>query len=92
MGWIRKGYETKVIEICTISLSIGKYYQDEVACNAIEMDACQILLGRTWQFEKGHITKREKEHLLFPVEKQENSSSAPNKRNLKKQLVEVTQL
>lgn len=65
MGWIRKGYETKVIEICTISLSIGKYYQDEVACNAIEMDACQILLGRTWQFEKDTLQKGKKNTYYF---------------------------
>ena len=30
------------------SISIGKY-QDEVYCDVVDMDACQLLFGRPWQ-------------------------------------------
>ncbi|KAL5577095.1 hypothetical protein UlMin_018794 [Ulmus minor] len=50
LGWIKKGFENKVGEVCVVPLSIGKIYVDEVTCNVIDMDACHILLGKPWQF------------------------------------------
>ena len=51
LGWIKKGYESKVGEVCVVPLSIGKIYVDEVTCDVIDMDACHILLGRPWKFD-----------------------------------------
>lgn len=31
IGWIKRGTKTKVQELCKVSLSIGKFYQDEVS-------------------------------------------------------------
>nr|KYP40969.1 hypothetical protein KK1_037684 [Cajanus cajan] len=34
-----------------VKLSIGKY-EDEVLCDVVPMEACHILLGRPWKFDK----------------------------------------
>jgi len=34
-----------------IELSIGNY-KEKVLCDIVSMDACHILLGRPWQFDK----------------------------------------
>ena len=46
VGWIKSGVETKMTKICKVPFSIGKLYQDEIWCDVLEMDACQILFGR----------------------------------------------
>ena len=37
-------------EGCKVSFSIGKY-SDEVYCDIVDMDACNLLFGRPWQFD-----------------------------------------
>jgi hypothetical protein len=51
--WIRKveGAADVVNEVCRVPLSIGKNYQDEIVCDVVVMDACQIFLGRPWQYD-----------------------------------------
>ena len=39
----------KVTNLCHVPNSIGKFYQDYVACDVVGMDACYILLRRPWQ-------------------------------------------
>nr|GMD17898.1 transposon Ty3-I Gag-Pol polyprotein [Ipomoea batatas] len=51
LGWIKDGPSVTVSEVCLVPVSIGKSYEDVVACEVIEMDACHILLGRPWQFD-----------------------------------------
>ncbi|KAK0587460.1 hypothetical protein LWI29_023138 [Acer saccharum] len=51
IGWIKKGIESNVQEICRVSFSIGKHYQDEIVCDVVDMDACHLLLGRPWQYD-----------------------------------------
>nr|XP_034910700.1 uncharacterized protein LOC118046045 [Populus alba] len=53
LRWIRKveGAVDVVNEVCRVPLSIGKIYQDEIVCDVVVMDACQILLGRPWQYD-----------------------------------------
>ena len=48
VSWIKKGGEATVSEVCTISLSIGQHYKDQIICDVLDMDACHILLGRPW--------------------------------------------
>ncbi|XP_039120519.1 uncharacterized protein LOC120256922 [Dioscorea cayenensis subsp. rotundata] len=50
IGWIKSMGEIKVTEQCEIEFSIGKY-KDKVVCDVVDMDACQIMLGRPWQFD-----------------------------------------
>ncbi|XP_020266279.1 uncharacterized protein LOC109841747 [Asparagus officinalis] len=51
IGWIRKGNDVQVDEVCRVSFSIGRTYVDEALCDVVEMDACHMLLGRPWQFD-----------------------------------------
>lgn len=37
---MKKENETRVYEICKVTLSIEKYYQDEVIFEIIDMDVC----------------------------------------------------
>ncbi|GKB83406.1 gag-pol polyprotein [Tanacetum coccineum] len=42
----------KVSKRCLVKFSIGKKYSDEVWCDVVPMDACHVLLGRPWQFDR----------------------------------------
>ena len=52
LQWLNKGSEVKVTKQCLVSFSIGQKYQDEVWCDVIPMDACHLLLGRPWQYDR----------------------------------------
>ncbi|KAK2366851.1 hypothetical protein QL285_080187 [Trifolium repens] len=49
---IKKGSEVKVTKHYLVSFSIGQKYQDKVWCDVIPMDACHLLLGRHWQYDR----------------------------------------
>uniref|UniRef100_A0A0D2ZYM3 Uncharacterized protein n=1 Tax=Brassica oleracea var. oleracea TaxID=109376 RepID=A0A0D2ZYM3_BRAOL len=51
LEWLNEIGEQYVKEQVTVPLSIGRY-EDEVVCNVLPMDACHVLLGRPWQFDK----------------------------------------
>ena len=40
-----------MLKVCKVPLLIGKYYKDEIICNMVDMDACHILLGRSWRYD-----------------------------------------
>lgn len=42
--------KTCVIEMCHVPFSIEKIYKSNVVSNIVDMDACHLLLGRSWQF------------------------------------------
>ncbi|TYK23145.1 hypothetical protein E5676_scaffold142G001540 [Cucumis melo var. makuwa] len=42
IGWVKKGGETTISEICTIPFSIRNGYKDQIVCDVIEMDAQQL--------------------------------------------------
>ena len=37
-------------EVCRVLFSIEKIYKSDVVCDVVDMDACHLLLRRTWQF------------------------------------------
>ncbi|XP_056176570.1 uncharacterized protein LOC130140664 [Syzygium oleosum] len=51
IGWIHKGPELKVTQICHLPISIGKTYKYMIIYDVVEMDACHILLGWPWQYD-----------------------------------------
>ena len=44
--------EASVLKRALVSFSIGPKYKDEVWCDVVDMDACHLLLGRPWQYER----------------------------------------
>jgi len=50
--WLNQGKGLQVNSRCLISFSIGKNYQDELWFDVIPMDACHLLLGRPWLFDR----------------------------------------
>ena len=52
IAWFKKGNKIIVNKRCLIKFSIGKTYKDEFWCDVITMDACHLLLGRSWKYDK----------------------------------------
>ena len=50
--WLNQGKGLQVNSRCLIPFTIGKNYQDELWCDIIPMDACHVLLGRPWLFDR----------------------------------------
>ncbi|GJU63817.1 zinc finger, CCHC-type containing protein [Tanacetum coccineum] len=53
--WLNQGKGIRVSHRVLLSFSIGKSYNDELWCDVIPMDACHVLLGRPWQFDRRAI-------------------------------------
>lgn len=51
IGWIKKGGDSQITEICSVPLFIGGSYKDQIVCDVLDMDVCHILLGRPWQYD-----------------------------------------
>ncbi|XP_021716716.1 uncharacterized protein LOC110684585 [Chenopodium quinoa] len=49
--WLNNSSDVKVTKQALISFSIGKFH-DKVLCDVCPMDACHILLGRPWQYDR----------------------------------------
>ncbi|XP_074304655.1 uncharacterized protein LOC141639422 [Silene latifolia] len=50
------GSSVRVTQQVRVGIAMGSY-EDEVLCDVIPMDACHILLGRPWQFDRDVIHK-----------------------------------
>jgi hypothetical protein len=53
LEWLKKGNEVIVSKRCLVSFSIGSRYKDKMWCDIVAMDACHLLLGRPWQYDRG---------------------------------------
>ncbi|XP_074297562.1 uncharacterized protein LOC141628302 [Silene latifolia] len=51
LHWLDKGSSVNVTKQARVNLTMGSYV-DEILCDVIPMDACHILLGRPWQFDR----------------------------------------
>ena len=75
-AWLHKFHHVLVNEQFQVEFQIGNY-KDAVRCDIIEMDACHVLLGRPWKFDREavHEGKRNvysfemngKKHSLHPI-------------------------
>nr|GEV47197.1 hypothetical protein [Tanacetum cinerariifolium] len=52
LTWLKKGNVVRVTQWCLVHFSIGNTYTDEVWREVITMDACHLLLGRLWQYDR----------------------------------------
>ncbi|XP_022032214.1 uncharacterized protein LOC110933292 [Helianthus annuus] len=52
LQWLKKGGEVTVSKRALVSISIGSTYKDDVVCDVVPMDACHLLLGRPWEYER----------------------------------------
>jgi hypothetical protein len=49
--WLYNSGKLKVTHKARLKISVGNY-EDTVVCDVLPMEACQVLLGRPWQFDK----------------------------------------
>ena len=54
-----------VTDLCHVPLSIGKFSEDYVACDVVDMDNCHILLGRPCQHDVDATHKGKKNIYMF---------------------------
>ena len=76
LQWINDDGELIVDKQVKVKFSIGNY-QDNVLCDVVPMEACHILLGRPWHFDKKTLhngltneitfTHQEKNFILYPL-------------------------
>ena len=55
LSWLKKRNFVKVDKRCLDSFSLRKQFHDEVICDFVKMDACHLLLGRPWKFDRSTI-------------------------------------
>ncbi|XP_074297555.1 uncharacterized protein LOC141628295 [Silene latifolia] len=55
LRWLNKGAEVRVDKQFLVPFSIGKSYVDEALCDVLPMDACHLLLERTWEFDRDSV-------------------------------------
>lgn len=54
LAWLERTNNISVDRRVLVSFSIGTNYAD-MWCDVVPMDACYLLLGRPWQFDRGAI-------------------------------------
>ena len=52
LAWLKKGNEVTISQRALINFSIRANYKDLVWCDVVSMDACHLLLGRPWQYDR----------------------------------------
>ena len=51
LHWINEGGDITVKDQVKVKLFVGNY-ANQVLCDVVSMEACDVLLGRPWQFDK----------------------------------------
>lgn len=51
-------------EVCKLPFSIGKFYQDEIQYDVVEMAILQSLLGKPWKYDVGALQKEKKVYIF----------------------------
>ncbi|KAJ9566128.1 hypothetical protein OSB04_002094 [Centaurea solstitialis] len=55
LQWFKKGGEVTVSKRALVHFSIGTRYKDDVWCDVVSMDACHLLLGRPWEYDRNVV-------------------------------------
>ena len=54
ISWLKKDHSVILNQTCLVNFKIGPY-EDKVWCDVVPMDACHVLLGRPWQYDRDVI-------------------------------------
>lgn len=52
LAWFQRGTHISVDRRVLINFSIGEKYSNSTWYNIVPMDACHLLLGRSWQYDR----------------------------------------
>ncbi|XP_034892461.1 uncharacterized protein [Populus alba] len=52
LTWLDKKNDVTVSRRSLVSFSIGTTYKDQIWCDVVSMDACHLLLGRPWLYDR----------------------------------------
>lgn len=67
LAWLNNGTEINVSKQVVVSFSIG-HYKDSTMCDVIPMDACHLLLGRPWQYDRDAVHRGKANTYSFEFE------------------------
>ncbi|XP_074313684.1 uncharacterized protein LOC141648874 [Silene latifolia] len=67
LHWLDDGNKVKVTKQVRVNFVIGPY-RDEILCDVIPMDACHLLLGRSWQFDRSVVHDGRSNELTLVLE------------------------
>ncbi|PKI65503.1 hypothetical protein CRG98_014113 [Punica granatum] len=52
LSWLKKDNDVHVNKRCLVQFSIGTHYKDEIMCDVVPMNACHLLLGQPWLYDR----------------------------------------
>ena len=52
LQWVNHETSIEISNQALICFSFGSYYEDKVLCDVLPMEACEILLGRPWMYDR----------------------------------------
>ncbi|XP_077237414.1 uncharacterized protein LOC143879114 [Tasmannia lanceolata] len=69
LAWLNNSNEVKVSTRCLVAFLVGNAYKDEVWCDVVRMDACHLLLGLPWQYDRKAMHNRFSNTYTFFIKK-----------------------
>jgi hypothetical protein len=90
LEWFKKGNKVIVSKHCLVKFLIGTKYIDRTWCDVVAMDACHLLLGRLWQYDRNVHHDGRKNTYSFLVDNVK-LTLLPNPRDIPKPPKEVGQ-
>ncbi len=67
LQWLNSEAPLKVTHQAKVTFEIGPY-KDTISCDIVPMEACHLLLGRPWQYDRGTIHEGHKNEYTFNYE------------------------
>ncbi|KAM1507546.1 hypothetical protein TB2_016612 [Malus domestica] len=58
LGWIQKDIDMQITKQCTFKFAITNRYIDEVTCEVVHLDVCQVILGSPYLWDRDAIHYR----------------------------------
>ena len=52
LAWLQRTNDVLITRRALVAFSIGDSYHDKIYCDIVPMDACHLLLGRPWEFDR----------------------------------------